>query len=312
MEKVIETYDYGFSVFSADVMIEFLKNEKIKSKKVLNLLQKDKEKFLKTIECGAWLPIPSIDSGKYVISLDGYDDPFDESWVLVLSHQGFNIEVKNGLWFTDIGNFLTFKSEEYQGAGTEVDGNFGQKYYYSDKEQYYKETTGKITYCGFHYDVPDGKYSVTITGYAKKEIVDDNAANKGFQVSLDKIEEFAETKNPREEEYEFNIGWLYSTKRAIVKWLPESVCGVKWPLTTKEYKGAITIPIENEKYASLTIVFDLNNQTEEGITSCRVKRGFGSPKDLVLESGKEYSIFEEIYKRGKYSYKELGTITIEF
>lgn len=311
MEKIIETYNYGFSIFSCDVMTEFLKSEKIRSKKVLALLQKDKDTYLKTIEGGIWMPIPSIDAGKYVISFEGFDDSFDDSWGIVLTQQGFNIEVKNGLWFTDIGNFLAFKSEEYFGDGTEVDEAYGQTFYYSCKEQYYKEANDKRTYCGFHYDVPDGKYTVTIKGYARKEITDDKAANNGFQISLNKVDEFKEAKNPREDDYEFNIGWINSTKEAIVKWLPENLCGVNWPLTAKEYKSAITIPLENEKYGCLTIVFDLNNQIDEGLTRCRAKRGFGCPKDFVLESGQEYPIFEQIYKRGKYSYKELGSITIE-
>ena len=61
----------------------------------------------------------------------------------------------------------------------------------------------------------------------------------------------------------------------------------------------------------MTIVYDIINQTEENTNNCRVKTGFKTSKDFVLESGKEYPIYEEIYKRGKTSYKELGWITID-
>ena len=58
-------------------------------------------------------------------------------------------------------------------------------------------------------------------------------------------------------------------------------------------------------------MYDIINQTKENTNNCRVKTGFKTPKDFVLESGKEYPIYEEIYKRWKTSYKELGWITID-
>ena len=43
MEKVIATCEYGLSVFSVDSMTKFLETKKIRSKKVLALLQKKKD-----------------------------------------------------------------------------------------------------------------------------------------------------------------------------------------------------------------------------------------------------------------------------
>lgn len=58
---------------------------------------------------------------------------------------------------------------------------------------------------------------LTVTGFARKEIVDDRVANYGFQFKLTKVDGFTEAKNPREEAYEFNIWWLHTTSITIAK-----------------------------------------------------------------------------------------------
>lgn len=99
MEKIIGTWEYGLSIFSLDTMVKFLETKKIRSKKVLALLQKRKDIYLDSIKDGVWMPIPSINSGKYVISLEGYDDDFSDEWTHVLSYDGFNLDVKK--WAMD-------------------------------------------------------------------------------------------------------------------------------------------------------------------------------------------------------------------
>lgn len=213
-------------------MVAFLNAKKIRSKKVLALFQKKKDLFLETVKDGIWMPIPSINSGQYVIKVEGYD-------------------------------------------------------------------------------VLEGKYLLTVTGYARKEIVVDRAVNYVFQFKITKVDGFTEAKNPQEEIYEFNIGWLHTTRQAVVHWLPKKESGVKWPLDKEEYGKSIVIPLDNDEIAYLTMKFDVIDQTVEDTTNCRVKTGFKTPKDFVLESDKEYPIYEEIYKRRKTSYKELGRITID-
>lgn len=311
MEKVIATCEYGLSVFSVDSMTKFLETKKIRSKKVLALLQKKKDIYLDSIKDGVWMPIPSINSGKYVIGLEGYDEAFGDEWTPVLSYDGFNLDVKNGLWISDIGCLLEFDKTEYEGDGREETSPYGTVSYFSSKEQWYKDLSGHVTYLAYWYDVPQGKYLLTVTGFARKEVVDDRAANYGFQFKLTKVEEFMETKNPREEAYNFNIWWIHTSKKAVVHWLSEKESGVKWPLKKEEDNIHKVIPLEGGKLAYLTIVYDVLNQTEEYVNPCRVITTFKTPKDFVLESGKEYPLYEEIYKRGKTSYKELGKIRIE-
>ena len=311
MDKVISTYNYGLCVFSVDTMTAFLKEKKIRSKKVLELFQKKKDLFLETIEAGIWMPIPSINSGKYVIKVKGYEDSFGDEWTQVLSYDGFNLDVKNGLWISDIGSLLKFDKTEYEGEGREETSPYGTVSFFSSKEQWHKDLEGHISYSDYWYDVPEGKYLLTVTGFARKEIIDDKAANYGFQFTLTKVDGFTEAKNPREEAYEFNVWWMHISKKAVVHWLPEKESGVMWPLEKEEDNKRIIIPLKEDNKAYLTIVYDIINQTEENTNNCRVKTGFKTPKDFVLESGKEYPIYEEIYKRGKTSYKELGRITID-
>lgn len=310
MDKVINTLSYGLCVFSFDVMTEFLNKKKIRSKKVLELFQKKKDLYLETIEQGIWMPIPSINSGKYVIKVEGYDDSFGDEWTQILSYDGFNLDVKNGLWISAIGSLQEFNKTEYEGDGREETSPYGITHYYSSKEKWHKDSKGNISYTELWYDVSKGKYLLTVAGYARKEIVDDRAANYGFQFKLTKVEEFTEAKNPREMTYEFNVGWIHTTKPAVVHWLPKKESGVKWPLEKEECGKSIVIPLEDDKKAYLRIKFDVLNQTEENTNNCRVTTVFKTPKDFVLESGKEYPIYEEIYKRGKTSYKELGKIRI--
>lgn len=311
MEKIIGTWEYGLSIFSLDTMVKFLETKKIRSKKVLALLQKRKDIYLDSIKDGVWMPIPSINSGKYVISLEGYDDDFGDEWTQVLSYNGFNLDVKKGLWISDIGSLLEFNKTEYEGDGREETSPYGTVSYYSSKEQWHKDLGGHVSYTAYWYDVPEGKYLLTVTGYARKEVVDIKAANYGFQFKLTKVDDFKEAKNPREEAYEFNIGWLHTSKKAVIHWLPKKQSGISWPLKKKEDNMQIVIPLEKDKRAYLTIVYDLVNQTEEYTNHCRVTTRFKTPKDFILESDKEYPLYEEIYKRGKTSYKELGKIRID-
>ncbi len=314
MKKEIVTFSYGLSVFSLDTMTQFFKEKKIRSKKVLELFQKKDDLFLDTIKAGVWVPIPSINSGHYVISVDDYDEPFGEDWTEVFSYEGFNLDVHNGIWISDIGSFLKFDENEFMGEGREITVAFGTVSYFSDKEQWSKDRSGKKSYYAHWYDVPSGKYTLTISGYARKEMLEHPNINYGFRFTLKKIEEFLECKNPREEAYDFNTEWLHTTKPAKVYWVPTKENNVQWPIKTKEYKNSIIIPLENGQKAFLTIDFEIDNQMEQNVTDCRVKlcrwRKKENPENFVLESGAEYPICEWIDKRSKVITNELGRIKI--
>lgn len=205
MNRVIETSEYGICIYSMDVLQNFIKKEKIRTKKLLSLFQKDKKKYLKLQKEGVWVPFVSIDSVKYCIKIKNHSEEFDDEWEKKLEYEGFNLDVENGIWISDTGSFLEFNECEYQGEGEERVEKFGIVSYYSSKERWYRTLDGKKIYSDFWYDIPSGKYLLTIKGYARKEIVDRKDVNYGFQFEFKKVDEFDGYKNPREEQYDFNV-----------------------------------------------------------------------------------------------------------
>ena len=100
MDRMVIAGGYGICLFSADTLQDFLKREKIRKRKLLSLLQKDKELYLNTQREGIFIPLVGIDHYNYAIKLEGQDEPFDDQWVQKISYEGFNLEVKDGLWIS--------------------------------------------------------------------------------------------------------------------------------------------------------------------------------------------------------------------
>ncbi len=71
MDRMIEAGGYGICLFSADTLQGFLKREKIRKRKLLSLLQKDKELYLSTQKEGILIPLAGINSYNYAIKLEG-------------------------------------------------------------------------------------------------------------------------------------------------------------------------------------------------------------------------------------------------
>ena len=67
MDRILSTYSYGICLFSMEVLQDFLKKEKIRSKKLLHKFQKDKKLYLAMQKEGIWFPISKINSGQHLI-----------------------------------------------------------------------------------------------------------------------------------------------------------------------------------------------------------------------------------------------------
>lgn len=152
MDKILSTYSYGICLFSMEVLQDFLKKEKIRSKKLLHKFQKDKKLYLATQKEGIWFPIPKINSGQHLIKLEGYDDKFNDEWEQKFEFQGFNLKVESGLWISDIGSFYIFNEGEFCGEVIS-----------------FKTADGDMQYSDFKYDVPAGKYLLSVKGFLRKE-----------------------------------------------------------------------------------------------------------------------------------------------
>ncbi len=188
MEKIVTTFSYGLCVVSLENLQEFLREEKIRTKKLLSFFQKKDKKYLLSQQRGVWMPIPQINAGKYIIRVKDIDMPFDDEFEEILEYEEFNIKITNGIWIGDIELMQPFEVDKYTGDSIS-----------------YQTIDGYTRYSGFKYNIPEGKYLISVKGYAKKEIVDRKAVNYGFQFEFKKVDEFDGYKNPREEQYNFNV-----------------------------------------------------------------------------------------------------------
>ena len=211
MERRVHSTEYGICLWSMDTLKEFLKKEKIRAKKLLALFDKDHDKFIRLQEEGVWVPIPQIDTDDYCIKIKNLGEEFDDSWEKLLEYDGFNLEVKDGLWVSGLGSFLTFDEAAHRGEGREY-MDYGMKSYDSDKERWHITLNGYKIYHDVWCDVPSGKYKLIIRGYARKEIISRDELNYGYQFELVKVDKFDGYKNPREEEYGFNIGEILRSR----------------------------------------------------------------------------------------------------
>ena len=208
MDRTIETSEYGICIYSMDVLQNFIKREKIKTRKLLALFQKNQKKYLQLQKEGVWIPFVQIDSVGYRVKIKNHGEEFDDEWEEKFAYEGFNLAVGAGVWISDIASFLNFDEKEYQGEGEERIGKFGIVSYHSKTERWYMSLNGKKIYSDLWYNIPSGKYLLTIKGYARKEIVDRKAVNCGFQFEFKEVDEFEGYKNPREEQYDFNVAGM--------------------------------------------------------------------------------------------------------
>lgn len=79
MEKIITPTSYGICVFSPNVLLDFLKAEGIKRKKILDYFENNPEHYLKLVSNGIWLPFAPINFGNYEIKMNSHES-FSEKW----------------------------------------------------------------------------------------------------------------------------------------------------------------------------------------------------------------------------------------
>jgi hypothetical protein len=192
-EKKLDVSSYGIYLLSVDKLTNFLKENKIKSKKLLEFFQKNHELYLKSLEQGVWLPILPIDSIEYIIKF-GNKENFDSSWEKVFNIDEFNLEVgnDNSFWIGSTGNLLTFEVNDYLGDSKDYNS--------------YSTLDGEVLYDSFKFNLESGKYLVNIIGYKRKSPLEYPEANYGYSFEFKKVDEFIGYKDPREDDkYLFNL-----------------------------------------------------------------------------------------------------------
>ena len=190
MNNQIDVSSYGIFILSIEQFTSFLKEEKkTRVKKVLQLLQKEQNLYLKSIQTGCWFPIPEISSVKYEIKIAHLDDTFDEEWEEKYSYTSFNLSVggDNSIWVGSIGLLYNWNANDFVGDAIT-----------------YSTLDGLQLTSALKFPLEKGKYSVSIQGYKRKEKQNSLSPNSGFLFSFTKVEDFESANDPRDDKYLFN------------------------------------------------------------------------------------------------------------
>lgn len=192
LEKKITITDYGIYLLSINKLQTFLKENKIKSKKILEVFQKNHELYLKSLQEGVWIPILPIESTKYIVSKENEFD-FSIDWHNHFKYEGFNLDVTdNEFWIGSFGSLLNLNIEQFTGS---IDNSIS-----------YKTLDGNTLYKAFKFNIESGKYRVNILGYKRKVLLNFPEANYAYSFDFYKVEQFDSFKDPREDDkYLFNI-----------------------------------------------------------------------------------------------------------
>ncbi|AMO20553.1 hypothetical protein UN65_09610 [Flavobacterium columnare] len=189
LEKKLTITDYGIYIMSIDKLLSFFKENKIKSKKVLEVFQKNHELYLKSLEEGVWIPILPIESTKYIIN----DISFNDEWQKEFKYENFNLNVNNeAYWIGSFGSLLNLNLEQFTNSINESIS--------------YQTLDGVTLFKSFKFNIENGKYLVNIIGYKRKSALEYPEANYGYSFEFKKVEQFIGYKDPREDDkYVFNL-----------------------------------------------------------------------------------------------------------
>jgi hypothetical protein len=191
IEKKITITDYGIYIMSVDKLLIFLKENKIKSKKILEVFQKNHELYLKSLQEGVWIPIVPIESTKYIISEN--DLYFKDEWEKQFKYENFNLDVNNStFWVGSFGNLLNLNVDQFTNS--------------TNDSISYQTLDGVTLFKSFKFNLESGKYLVNIIGYKRKNKLEYPEANYGYSFEFKKVEHFNGYLDPREDDkYLFNL-----------------------------------------------------------------------------------------------------------
>ncbi len=187
--KTITLSSYGIALLSENAVSAFLKENNIRSKKILKLFQENQSLYLDSLAKGVWIPILPIDATKYRIKIANLDEVFGDEWEKTVEEEGFNLNVKDSLWVISVGILSDLAKEILNNDNIS-----------------YETLDGNMLYQGFKFECPSGKYTVKIEGYRRTIEREFPEPNFGYLFTLDQVSEFQGYKDPREnDKYFFNV-----------------------------------------------------------------------------------------------------------
>lgn len=217
MERMVHATEYGICLWSKGVLDNFVKWRIVK-KRLLAAFHWNRLLFIKLQKKGIWLPLPQIGCYNYYVAVKNFGEEFDDEWEKVLEYGGFNLSVKDGVWFSGFGSFLKYEKEYYGGEEKEETGSFGIVSHYDKQRHWYMTLNDYLVVTDVKVELPEGKYLVNISGFMRKELLEDTkaAANYGYQFEFVKVEQFHGYKNPRTDQFSFCIATTAKAKKKNV------------------------------------------------------------------------------------------------
>lgn len=184
MTRLLEVSGYGFHMYSMDSLLQYRKKTKIRTKKMLDLFQKDNEKYLDILNNKVWLAFPDINSISYSIKFAHLNEDFNDEWEKKFTSNGYQIKIgaDNSFWIETIDTFDSWDKSEHENV-------LKISYITFDGE----ELTN-----AYKISIDEGFYFVEISGFKKH-----NNDEFGYLITLKKSDKTCEIKDPRLNNFRF-------------------------------------------------------------------------------------------------------------
>ncbi|MBF8999687.1 hypothetical protein [Vibrio nitrifigilis] len=183
--NVLSLSDYGFFLISPEKMKQFLKEKRIRGKKILTKLNEHNDLYLESLKFGAWLPIVEVDAIDYTMIFNR--DECVENWAVVCEVGEFNLSVgsDNEIW---LGSLISL--DKWDANNFKVE----------DDVISYSTFSGEVLNKFIRYRIKEGEYKVKISSLKRSR-----SDEYGFYFDFKEVDFFDCIIDPRDENYDFNI-----------------------------------------------------------------------------------------------------------
>ncbi len=189
-DKIVDVSSYGLYCLSVESFSAFLREHKIKTKKLASFFDKNRLLLEQAMQAGSLLPLSIIDSVEYVIQVSEGPTSFHDEWVEVVRLDNCNLLVGDdaAVWVGSMGTLDAWNPTDYN----------------NQQSLSYQTMDGETLYSDYRFDVKPGSYKVTLRGFKRRQALDYPAANYGFAYELHPADNFDSFTNPLVEDV--NIG----------------------------------------------------------------------------------------------------------
>jgi hypothetical protein len=180
-DKIVTVSSYGLFCLSVDSFNGFLREHKIKSKKLATFFNKNRPILENALQVGCLLPVSIINSIDYKIQVSEESNLFDEAWDEVLTIHDCNLLVGEDatVWVGSMGVLDEWNAENYK----------------DKKSISYQTLDNETLFKAISFSVSPGSYKVTLHGFKRHETASFPIANFGFAFELRPTDNFESFTN---------------------------------------------------------------------------------------------------------------------